>query len=78
MQYKNITDIKFGGAEKAKSEKLRACEACCKLIKAEDEVVVVMYTYKYIQALDPILNEGRTMSFDIKCIECGKHHLDLS
>ena len=77
MQYKNITDIKFGGAEKTKSEKLRACGECCKLIRAKDEVIVVMYTYKYIRPLDQKLNEDRTMSFDFLCTKCGKKHLDL-
>ena len=77
MQYKNITDIKFEGAEKAKSDKLRACGECCKLIKPDDEVTIVMYTYIYRKAISTVFEKGRAMSFDFLCTKCGKKHLDL-
>ena len=75
MQYKNITDIKFKGAEKAKSDKLRACGECCKLIRPKDDVTITCYTYLpsfYIEG-----EEGRAMSFEFLCPECGEKYLDL-
>jgi len=77
MQYKNKTDIKFIGAEKAKSDKLRACGECCKLIRPKDEVTIVMYTYRHKKALDPILEKGTSWSFEFLCPECGEKHFDL-
>jgi len=76
MQYKNITDIKFKGAEKAKSDKLRACGECCKLIRPKDDVTITCYTYLpsfYIEGKE----EGRAMSFEFLCPECGEKYLDL-